>query len=208
MYVAMQPWPACAGAAAPRRPSGPVRVSADDPAHPRLIRAVAERADRQAFATLFAYYAPRVKAYLQRTGSRADQAEELAQEVLLTVWHKAPQYDPARATAAAWVFAIARNRRIDSLRRDRVAPAEPDPTEMPAAPEPADALLAADQQAQRLHAALAGLPADQSEALRLAFFEERSHSEMETALGVPLGTVKSRLRLAMAKLRLALRDDA
>ncbi|MDE2006843.1 MAG: sigma-70 family RNA polymerase sigma factor [Rhodospirillales bacterium] len=176
--------------------------------HAALIHAVAASRDRAAFAMLFSHYAPRVKTFLQRRGADAAQAEELAQEALLAVWRKADQFDPGRATAAAWIFAIARNLRIDALRRARLAIPVADPSDAPEPPPAADALLSADQRARRLHDAIAALPAEQSEALRLAYFDERSHSEMETALAIPLGTVKSRLRLAMARLRAALGEDA
>lgn len=180
-----------------------------DPAsHAALIIAIAERGDRAAFAALFGHFAPRVKTYLRRIGTNSAQAEEMAQEALLLVWRKAAQYDPARAAAATWIFTIARNLRIDSLRRARVAIPDIDPTDEPPPLPTADALLVADERARRLHDAIADLPAEQAEMLRLAFFEERSHSEIETDLGVPLGTVKSRLRLALAKLRGALKDDA
>ncbi len=171
-----------------------------------LIQAVAQ-GDRSAFATLFAHYAPRIKAFLMRRGSAALDAEELAQEAMLAVWRKAGQFDPTRATAAAWVFTIARHLRIDRHRRDRPAP-EPDPALAPDPPASADTLLGAAERSLRVREAIATLPADQAEALRLAFFDERSHAEMETILGIPLGTVKSRLRLAMGRLRAALGDLA
>lgn len=182
----------------------------EEASYAALIRAVATSRDRAAFAALFSHYAPRVKAFLQRRGADTAQAEELAQETLLAVWRKADQFDPRRATAAAWIFAIARNLRIDVLRRTRRAvPAlAPDPTDDPPPSMPADAFLIADQRARRLREAIAALPAEQSEALRLAYFDERSHSEMESALAIPLGTVKSRLRLALARLRAALGEDA
>jgi RNA polymerase sigma-70 factor, ECF subfamily len=175
--------------------------------HAALIAAVAQRQDRGAFSELFAYFAPRVKTYLQQRGCDASRAEELAQEALLIIWRKAPQYDPARATAAAWIFVIARNLWIDTLRRSRLPLPVPDPSDEPV-PEPlADALIAAGDRERRLHAALRELRPEQLESLRLAFFEDRSHSEVEQLLGVPLGTVKSRLRLAMSRLRAALGDD-
>ncbi|MBV9734395.1 MAG: sigma-70 family RNA polymerase sigma factor [Acidisphaera sp.] len=175
--------------------------------HAALIVAIAQHRDRDAFARVFEHFAPLVKAYLQRTGSSPALAEETAQETMLAVWRKAGLYDPSRAGAAAWVFAIARNLRIDALRRTRVAPPEPDPVDAPAPPPLADALLAARRRALRLRAAIAALPPEQSQALHLAFFEERTHGEIEAALGVPLGTVKSRLRLAITRLRGMLKDD-
>ncbi|MBS0562388.1 MAG: sigma-70 family RNA polymerase sigma factor [Proteobacteria bacterium] len=176
--------------------------------HAAWIVAIARRQDRKAFAGLFAHFAPRVKTYLLRRGCDAARAEELAQEAMLSVWRKAALYDPSRATAAAWIFAIARNLWIDAVRRSRLPPPALDPSDEPA-PEPlADTLLVADDRARRLHAALQDLRPEQIEPLRLAFFEDRSHAEIEQLLGVPLGTVKSRLRLALSRLRAALGDDA
>ena len=210
MYVSRQPWSAWAEAAPVSRLPGTDTMTdmPEETSHAALIAAIAAGRDRAAFAALFSHYAPRLKSFLQRRGADAAEAEELAQEALLAVWRKAGQFDPGRATAAAWIFAIARNLRIDALRRARLAIPVADPTDDPVPPPPADALLAADQRARRLHDAIAALPAEQSEALRLAYFDERSHSEMETALAIPLGTVKSRLRLAMARLRAALGEDA
>jgi RNA polymerase sigma-70 factor (ECF subfamily) len=173
-----------------------------------LLDAVAKDRDRAAFATLFAYLAPRVKSYLVRLGTANELAEEMAQETMLTVWRKAALYDPGRASASAWIFAIARNRRIDTLRRVRLATAEPDPATAPPPPPDADALLATAEQAQRLHAALAQLPSSQAEVVRLSFLDERPHAEIERALGIPLGTVKSRLRLAMNRLRTLMEDGS
>jgi RNA polymerase sigma-70 factor (ECF subfamily) len=175
--------------------------------HAALIVAIALRRDRRAFAALFAHFAPRVKAYLRRLGTDQAIAEETAQEVLLAVWRKAPLYDPARASAAAWIFAIARNLRIDVLRRTRPTLQDPDPSDEPAPAPLADAVIEADERARRVRDALGGLPPEQLTMLQLAFFEERTHSQIEADLGVPLGTVKSRLRLAMSKLRAALKDE-
>jgi RNA polymerase sigma-70 factor (ECF subfamily) len=175
--------------------------------HAALVIAIARHGDRRAFAALFAHFAPRVKGWLQRAGTDAGLAEEMAQEVLLTVWRKAAQYDPARAAAGAWIFGIARNLRIDSVRSSRLI-TEPDPSDEPMPIPLADAIVAAQERAQRLRAAIGDLPPEQLTLLQMAFFEERSHSEIEAVLGVPLGTVKSRLRLAMSKLRAALKDEA
>jgi RNA polymerase sigma-70 factor (ECF subfamily) len=176
-----------------------------DPA--RLIAAVAAGRDREAFVTLFSHYAPRVKAMLVRMGLAADRAEELAQDTLLTVWRKADSFDPARASASAWIFAIARNLRIDGLRRDRRAALyeiqEKVELEEPDRP---DATLATAEGERRVRAALMQLPNDQMRAVELSFFQNRPHSDIAAALGIPLGTVKSRLRLAMGKLRQLLED--
>jgi RNA polymerase sigma-70 factor (ECF subfamily) len=177
-------------------------------AHATLIVAIARYRDRGAFAALFAHFAPRVKTWLQRAGSDTAQAEEMAQEVLLTVWRKAAQYDPARATASAWIFSIARNMRTDALRRSHLGLPQLDPSDEPIPIPLADAVFAAGEREQRLRAALDGLPSEQLTLLQLAFFEGCSHNEIAALLGLPLGTVKSRLRLAMSKLRAALKDEA
>lgn len=172
---------------------------ADEPA--QLIVAVAARGDRNAFALLFEHFAPRVKSYMLRLGAAPEAAEELAQEALLTVWRKATLFDPSRAGASTWIFAIARNLRIDAVRRQRRPRIEDDPTDEPA-PEPAaDAVVAAGERDVRLRQAMAALPADQAEVVRQSFFQDKAHSEIARDLNLPLGTVKSRLRLALGRLR-------
>ncbi|MBB6251858.1 sigma-70 family RNA polymerase sigma factor [Nitrospirillum iridis] len=171
------------------------------------LRAIAIQGDRAAFAAIFRHYAPRIKSYLMTTGLPAMEAEELAQEAMLAVWRKAPSFDPARAGASTWIFTIARNLRIDALRRDRVADVAT-AHEVLALPEPdaADDVLSATEAATRLRASLETLPPDQLAVVRLSFFEDAPHPDIAQRLGIPLGTVKSRLRLAMARLR-GLIDD-
>lgn len=182
----------------PTRSQTVPRVS-DDPA--RWLRAIADCGDRSAFAALFDHFAPRVKAYLMRMGLPASRAEELAQETMLVVWRKAARFDPETAGAAAWIFTIARNLRVDAARRDRLAMTDTDPLADAPPPLPADTLLNTSQRAERLRDAIQRLPVEQIEVLQLAFFDDRPHAEIERVLGIPLGTVKSRLRLAMTRLR-------
>lgn len=169
--------------------------------HDRLIEAVALRRDREAFAQLFDYFAPRLKAWLIKSGAPPAAAEDFAQDAMLTVWRKADLFDARKARAATWIFTIARNRRLDMLRRD----ARPLPTpEIELAdqdPQRPDDILSMSQDAERVRSALARLTPDQSEVLRLAFFVDSPHSEIARRLDLPLGTVKSRIRNAMIKLR-------
>ena len=168
-----------------------------------LIVRIAASADRDAFAALFQHFAPRVKSYGLRLGAADAAAEELAQDTLLAVWRKADRFDPSRASASTWIFTIARNLRIDAIRRERPAP----PPEEDADPSPlADALLSGAQADRRVRQALGSLPPEQLEVIRLSFFSEAPHSTIAETLGLPLGTVKSRLRLAMSRLRTLLED--
>lgn len=168
------------------------------------ILAVADAGDRQAFAALFKHFAPRVKAYLMRSGSSAELAEELAQEAMVLLWRKAASFDPSRACVSTWVFTIARNLRIDHHRRRADGSGEDG---WNADQQPADAHLAPDEMAvaaQRergVRQALTELPAEQALVLRLSFFEEHPHARIAQDLGIPLGTVKSRIRLAVTQLR-------
>jgi RNA polymerase sigma-70 factor (ECF subfamily) len=181
--------------------------SAGGPDHVALIEAIARQRDRAAFADLFGYFAPRVKAWMLRAGSNPTAAEELAQETMLAVWQKASLFDSTRAGASTWIFTIARNLRIDALRRER-HPSElmSDPAEEPDSPAQADRVFAISQQQTRIRSALSLLPPEQADVIRKAFFEDKVHAEIEKELGIPLGTVKSRLRLAMNRLRTMLGD--
>jgi RNA polymerase sigma factor (sigma-70 family) len=168
-----------------------------------LLGRVAANQDRAAFAALFGHFAPRIKAYLLRLGAPAAVAEELAQEALLNAWRKARLFDPAKASAATWLFTIARNLRIDALRREKHP--ELDPEEFMPEPEAgADAGLMLAEKEGRLRLALKELPADQIQVVELSFFADKPHSQIALELGIPLGTVKSRLRLAMGRLKRAM----
>jgi RNA polymerase sigma-70 factor (ECF subfamily) len=167
-----------------------------------LIIAIGATGDRSAFAALFAHFAPRVKAYLMRTGSDSSGADELTQEVMLLVWRKAARYDPAQSNAATWIYTIARNKRIDKFRRERpVAFDLDDPTLTPEPERLPDHRLETAEQARILTAAIGSLPEEQAALLKLAFYEGKSHSVIAAEAKLPLGTVKSRLRLALARLR-------
>ncbi|WP_375450678.1 sigma-70 family RNA polymerase sigma factor [uncultured Devosia sp.] len=169
-----------------------------------LLVTVGQSQDVDAFEALFRYFAPRIKAYMSRGGGSAS-AEELMQETMVAVWKKAALYDPARGAASTWIFSIARNQRIDAFRRERRPDFDRnDPAFVPDADPAADSLIEAFEDAGRLRVALAALPGDQAEVLKLAFFEDQSQSAIATALNVPLGTVKSRMRLAFVKLRAAI----
>jgi RNA polymerase sigma-70 factor, ECF subfamily len=167
-----------------------------------MIKAVAALQDRSAFATLFELYAPRVKTLMMRMGTPAEIAEDIAQETLLMVWRKAAYYDPSRASASAWIYTIARNLRIDSLRRDKRTRLHTHyhtvEQDEPARP---DGALDAKEREQRLRAALGQLSDDQVRVVQLSFFEGRPHGDIAELLEIPLGTVKSRLRLALNRLR-------
>ena len=169
-----------------------------------LLARIGRTRDVDDFELLFRHFAPRVRAYMARTGSPGP-AEELMQETMVAVWNKAVMYDPGKGAAATWIFAIARNLRIDAYRREKHPEFdENDPAFQPA-PEPAaDSALEAEQSARTVRAALATLSADQSEVLRLAYFEDKSQSAIAETLNLPLGTVKSRMRLAFNKLRAVL----
>lgn len=171
-----------------------------------LLERVAADRDRAAFGLLFSHFAPRVKAYLLRLGASSAVAEELAQEALLSMWRKAHLFDPSKASAATWLFTIARNLRIDALRREKHP--ELDPEDF--APEPEadidDGLVFAQNEGH-LRRALKGLPPDQLEVVELSFFADKPHSQIARELGIPLGTVKSRLRLAMGRLKRAMVEE-
>ncbi len=177
-----------------------VQPATDDIDWSAVLLRVRDSRDNAAFAALFRHFAPRVKAFLMKSGADAALAEECAQDVMATLWHKAHLYDPARASVATWIFTIARNRRIDALRRAR----RPEPEDLTWGPdhEPDQAdVLAQRQDSARLGAALTQLPPKQRELIEQAYFGDRTHTEIAAATGLPLGTIKSRIRLALDRLR-------
>jgi RNA polymerase sigma-70 factor (ECF subfamily) len=177
--------------------------------HAALMLRVAREQDRSAFAELFGHFGPRVKSYLMRLGSDASGAEDLLQEVMLAVWRRAATYDPAQAGVATWIFTIARNKRIDALRRVPRGALDPnDPALQPEPPPSPDHEAEAVRWEGAIADAVAAMPREQAEILRLAYYEDISHSDIAARIGVPLGTVKSRLRLAMARLRTRFAEQA
>ncbi len=165
------------------------------------IVAVARSRDRGAFEVLFRHFAPRLKAYFLRSGTADSQeAEEMAQETMLLVWRKAALFDPQKAGAATWIYVIARNLRTDAQRRAwrSVALAGSDTEAV------TDGMVSSAQDEAVLRQALSTLPQEQLQALELSYFEDQSHVEIARKLGIPLGTAKSRIRLALARLRAAL----
>lgn len=162
--------------------------------------AIRDQQDRSAFAEVFDHFAPRVKGFLIKSGASPDMAEDVAQDAMATVWRKAHLFDPTKASVSTWIFTIARNRRIDVLRKQR----RPEPEELTWGPEPepeqAD-VLGLQQESAKLGEALANLPEKQRDLIMRAYYGELTHTEISQATGLPLGTIKSRIRLALDRLR-------
>jgi len=172
-----------------------------------LLVEVGAKHDRAAFQAVFLHFAPRVKSYLLRLGAAPALADDLAQEAMLTIWRKAKLFDPAKASASTWVFTIARNLRIDAIRRERRPEFDPnDPAFVPDEEPQADDQMVRDDDGARLRAALTNLSDEQAQVIRMSFYSDMPHSQIAKELGIPLGTVKSRLRLAMARIRTVLGD--
>jgi RNA polymerase sigma factor (sigma-70 family) len=172
-----------------------------------LLIAVGARRDGKAFSILFDQLQPRVHAQLMRLGLAPAAAEDLTQDVMETIWRKAHLYDPRQSAAVTWVFQLARNRRIDLRRRSRECCFALE--NFFTIPDPAagsDDCLDATQLQQCVRIALRALPHEQFTLVQLAFFDGLSHSAIARRLNLPLGTVKSRLRLACTRLQRALTD--
>jgi RNA polymerase sigma-70 factor, ECF subfamily len=174
-----------------------------------LVEAIATRRDRAAFAALFRHFAPRIKAFIMRGGADAEAAQEVAQEALIMVWQKAASFDRSRASVATWLYTIARNKRIDLLRRGARPAIEPEDWLTVFAPEDnvPDKSIAIEQANERVKKLLRELPPDQLLVIQKAFFEDKTHSDIALELKQPLGTIKSRIRLGLLRLRDALEKD-
>jgi RNA polymerase sigma factor (sigma-70 family) len=168
-----------------------------------LMRRVAADRDREAFAMIFDHFAPRLESFLGKNGADAALAEEIVQDVMVTLWRKAHLFDQRKSSLATWLYRIARNRRIDLIRRDRTDYLDPLDTELNSIADETeiDTTLDLQQREDILREAIKTLPDEQLVLVRLAFFESLSHSTIAERTGLPLGTVKSRIRLAFARLR-------
>ena len=172
-----------------------------------LLQRIAQRSDTEAFRELYDLYGPRVKSYMIRQGANPDTADELAQETLLTVWRKASLYAAEKGSATTWIFTIARNLRIDRLRREVPWQELPEGHNETASDDTAPDEAVSERERQvRVQAVLASLPPDQHSVVTLSYLDGLSHSEIAAKLDLPLGTVKSRMRLAYQKIREAVED--
>ncbi len=174
------------------------------------LQAIGRDRDENAFADFYNYYAGRVKSFLMGKGMTEEISDELMQEIMLIVWRRAESYDPSKAAASTWLFTIARNRRIDYLRgnsrievelEDEMLDVENDESETQAG------YVDAEQAAERLHRALEKLPQEQRQVMHLSYFRGQSHGDIAEWLDLPIGTVKSRIRLAMQAVRSSLKDE-
>jgi RNA polymerase sigma-70 factor (ECF subfamily) len=170
-----------------------------------LIEAIAQRRDKTSFRQLFDHFAPKLKNYAMRTGCNGHEAEDLAQETLISVWRNAASFDRRKANGVTWLFTVIRNKRIDLVRRTRHAHVLYDENEDDRAAEGDDpeTSMQQTQLGQLMRDALRHLSREQREILELAFFGSKTHQEVADDLSIPLGTVKSRIRLALARLRSA-----
>ncbi len=177
---------------------------------PKLVYAIAQNKDKVAFAAIFDFFAPRLEAYLRGLGLDGANAEEVCQDTMITLWHKAHLFDASKASLATWLYRIARNRRIDIARRDRLDffdPMESSLNQKADERPNADVTMDVENQEDRVKKALNALPQEQAELIQLSFYQELSHSQIATKTGLPLGTIKSRIRLAFTRLRRVLENE-
>ena len=172
-----------------------------------LVLAIGTRHDRAAFQLLFARYAPKLKAHFAQAGRSGLSAEDLVQEVMLSVWTHASSYKPELASVSTWIFRIARNRFIDVVRKQRHIAIEPEVSEsLPAETVNLEDDLSTQQLSVRVGAAMSSLPVEQADVVRASYFQHESASQTAARLGIPIGTVKSRLRAALSHLQRSVSD--
>ncbi len=186
---------------------GNTHSSVSDMTHEQLMVKIADDRDRAAFAVVFDYFAPRVKSHLMKMGLNSQGAEDMAQDVLVIVWQKAFQFDPQKAKLSTWIFRIARNKFIDLTRKQKYPEVNADDhMHNMLAPEETDKPIEQMQDAEIVSSALEHLNEDQRKVIDLSFYKEMSHSQIAEHLSLPLGTVKSRIRLAFQVLRKKMGD--
>ena len=173
----------------------------------RLLLRVGSDRDRSAFKKLYEHFAPRLKSFLLRIGSDMSAAEEICQESMIMVWRRAETFNPDSAGASTWIFTIARNKRIDKLRKDnRPLPDLNDPSFFQIPVDKSDDILQRVEEEKKITNALKNLPPEQAKLILSAYYEEKSHRKIADETNLPLGTVKSRIRLAINRLRSQLEE--
>ncbi|WP_067864932.1 sigma-70 family RNA polymerase sigma factor [Neptuniibacter marinus] len=185
-------------------PSMSNRLSGADPDWNEMLSRLAESKDKTLYIALFRHFAPRVKSYLIRLGLVDTVAEELMQETMLAVWRKSHLYNSSKAAASTWIFTLARNKSIDLMRKQKYP--EYDLEEWQEEPDHQDSPCEQGVVSERMNSAINTLPENQAQVIYMSFFEGRSHADISDRLGVPLGSVKSRIRLASEKLKTMWRD--
>lgn len=177
---------------------------------PGMVMAIANQRDQSAYRRVFEHFGPRVKSYLLGLKIAPDQVDDVLQEVMIAVWHKASSYRPEKAAVSTWIFTIARNKHIDRIRRDKFQTydaVDDDAAEAEVADHDiADQQLLTMQRKQAVQAALSKLPEDQMTVISMSFLKDMAHGEIANSLDLPLGTVKSRIRLGFQRLRQELGD--
>ncbi|MFC6440417.1 sigma-70 family RNA polymerase sigma factor [Bowmanella sp. JS7-9] len=184
-----------------------------EPALEMLLIAIAQQRDQAAFRQLFNAVGGRLKGYAVKSGANDKDADELVQETMLLVWRKAHLYDPTQASALTWLFTLLRNKRVDLLRRNKhnLISAddlylEPESAQSEHDAEPLQQEIESDRNQHIVRNLLQHLPTEQRIILYKVYFEGKSHSEISDELALPLGTVKSRLRLALSKFEVLARQ--
>lgn len=176
-------------------------------AHEQLLARVAQDGDKSAFTELFSHFGPLLKGFMMKKGASADLAEDLAQDAMVLVWRKAALYSAARGSVSTWIFTIARNLRIDKFRRTgRYKFADIADFELQSDEPANDVQVNTKQEVARVGEAIGQLPEEQRQVIHMAYIEDLTQMEIADKLGQPLGTVKSRMRLAYQKLHRTLED--
>lgn len=184
---------------------GDMTLTMEDAA--RLVAEIAAKRDKQAFAALYRHFAPKLKAFALKQGLSAGVAEEIAQETMIQLWRKAPTFDVRKASVSTWLFTILRNKRIDYLRREARPDLDHDEWRLQTeAPEQPDSIAERGEDRLRVADMLKALPDEQKQVLHLAYFKELTHAEIAEELDLPLGTVKSRIRLALGRMRMLVKE--
>jgi len=167
-----------------------------------FIKDIAETQDRLAFSNIFNYFAPRLKSFFIKLGCSESQSEEIIQEVMISIWTKSKTYNSEKSSVSTWVYTIAKNKRIDKIRKEKkhYSSESDESLEIPIPSIQEDQVIATEI-SEKINNCISYLPKEQAELLKLSYFYEKTHSDIASELKIPLGTVKSRIRLALSKMK-------